>query len=193
MQASKPTDAVDDGRPYAARRMRSPLLLGMAVSGAVVLAAVIMASDVDPGLDLRLFGLAALAITAVAVLLLVQRYARAAKQMSDGARRGGAGRAARSSDQAAQPRRLPRASRCERQVRQPPEPWRCSTPISITSRKSTMASATAPATSCSKRSRAGSGGDPGGRCARPHRRRRVRGGDERDRASISGPTKSRRR
>ena len=82
MQAPKPTDAVDDGRPYAARRMRSPLLLGMAASGAVVLAAVIMASDAIPGLDLRLFGLAALAITAVAVLMLVQRYASAAKQMT---------------------------------------------------------------------------------------------------------------
>ena len=62
MQASKPTDQVDDGRPYSAKRMRSPLLLGMAVSGAVILAAVIMASDAVPGLDLRLFGLAALTL-----------------------------------------------------------------------------------------------------------------------------------
>jgi diguanylate cyclase (GGDEF)-like protein len=41
-----------------------------------------MATEAVAGLDLRLFGLAALAITAVSVLLLVRRYAIAAKQMS---------------------------------------------------------------------------------------------------------------
>lgn len=80
MPASEPPLKSGDG-PYAARALRSPVLLGLAVSGAVILAAVIIASDGLGGVDLRLAGLAALAIAAAAVLLLVQRYALAARHL----------------------------------------------------------------------------------------------------------------
>lgn len=81
MEASKPPDSASNG-PHSATPTHSPLVLGMAVSGALVLSAAILASDAVPGIDLKLLGLAALALTAVAVLLLVQRYARAATNLT---------------------------------------------------------------------------------------------------------------